>query len=677
MFSQLSYFWSPEFWGGLKSRMSRGAKLSTVLLLLITGSIAATAGPASAVLLVPRIRDWEAGGSEFYLQGDSEIVFPRVLRASSLPEGTRCVGQDRIQYSFCPSGGYTPLALYASQLGTIKNGANMRPLTNPITDQFRHRDIFVPSNTPGVTATRLEGSIRGVACQTSIIAPYVPVVTYQFRLMDEWLRIVNSFTADPARLRDWSAARYRSNFGDTLLTLTKIPAVRTACTEAQNISAGVTTMRIPVVPPYSCQGGERTLSTPLLDQPPSDSLRTTWMPLPPEFGSASTGLIFETPWVGNGSSRAVVGCSVDARWADGRVSRDTGRVRTAAPQRMWEPHLRPGYWITMFRPTPAEPDAWRHINISTSWLAQLAPALPDTQLKTNLTTLETVLDRCDLVGGIFNSTRDATSEWNLKSDGGINRTITLEWLTSVLVADGISRHRMEQELDLARNQKDWNLVGYHRRRPDYKEQLITGGTAIDPPSSGEYTTFSMSITINGLSYSIRSVTDCLAIAILSTHILLVIGHSAYLMWRRKSSAAWDSTAEVLALAHNSRPSHRALRNTSAGIQCLQTYGKIAGIRVRPADPAEADAEAAPRVELVMLEEEKSEGKDGAQDVEAVHTGVLTSPGAEKQDAAVSIWPLENGAAGQSSGINPGSNSPPTSGQRRTPLTRVVPGQVYG
>jgi hypothetical protein len=157
------------------------------------------------------------------------------------------------------------------------------------------------------------------------------------------------------------------------------------------------------------------------------------------------------------------------------------------------------------------------------------------------------------------------------------------------------------------------------------------------------------------------------------------------MWRRKSSAAWDSTAEVLALAHNSRPSRRALRNTSAGIQCLGTYGKIAVIRARPVcpNPAGAGAEAAaaaPRVELVTVEEEA----DGAvRDVEAVIAkaeGLTNSDEADKEDAAaVAIRQLGNGAvAGQSSSLSCGGNlSPAPLMQRRTTWARVVPDQVYG
>ncbi|KAK4445502.1 hypothetical protein QBC34DRAFT_358303 [Podospora aff. communis PSN243] len=664
MFSQVSYFWSPEFWGGLTSRMSRRSKFLTASLLAVAGAIAATAGPAAAVLLVPQIQDWDAGGSEFYLQGGSEDLFPRVMNSSSLPHGSRCFGPDRLKYAFCPSGGFTGLSGYAAQLSTIKNGGNMGSLPTMMVDQFRHRTIFIPSITPGVTASTLQGSIRGVACQISVIAPFIPVVTYQYRLMDEWLRVVADIRWNPAKVLEHSTVHYRYHYSNVLVTPTRIVAVRTACSGAQNISVTATEMRFPIMPQNECRGGERVLSTPLLTQPPSNMSRITWLPLPLEFDSASTGVIFETPWVGNGSSRAVVGCSVDARWVEGTVSRDTvGKIKTSMPPGRWEPHLSPGYWVTLFRPTPDAPDAWRHVNISTSWLDLLTPRLPDT----NRTTLENIIDRSDIIGGIFNSTRDATSEWNFQQQGAANRTISLEWHIAALVADGLSRHGMERELDLAKNKNDWNLVGYHRRRRDYREQIVRGGQAVDPPPSGEYTSFFLSITINGLCYKAQSVTDYLAIAILSTHILIAIGHSIYLFWRRKSSAAWDSTAEMLALAHNSQPSDQALRNTSAGIHCLKTYGKIAVVRA--SDPTNSCADA-PRLQLVLEEDLAiTIGEEVLKGGAKASTLPLDDSSSTSNDAGNNPLPPASVAHKTSENIEVGV-------RRRRPSSIVKPDQLY-
>ena len=56
-FARLSYFWSPAFWGGTSSFLISGRWKAMWLVSLIAsgGLIAVTAGPASAVLMLPRL----------------------------------------------------------------------------------------------------------------------------------------------------------------------------------------------------------------------------------------------------------------------------------------------------------------------------------------------------------------------------------------------------------------------------------------------------------------------------------------------------------------------------------------------------------------------------------------------------------------------------------------------
>ena len=55
-FARLSYFWSPAFWGGTSSIVFSGRWKAMWLVSFIAsgGLIAITAGPASAVLMLPR-----------------------------------------------------------------------------------------------------------------------------------------------------------------------------------------------------------------------------------------------------------------------------------------------------------------------------------------------------------------------------------------------------------------------------------------------------------------------------------------------------------------------------------------------------------------------------------------------------------------------------------------------
>lgn len=70
-----SYFWSAEFWGGMRctqimSRKQRWRRRGFVALVLIGGSLALLAGPATALLMIPRSQDWPVGGGIFWLNGE-------------------------------------------------------------------------------------------------------------------------------------------------------------------------------------------------------------------------------------------------------------------------------------------------------------------------------------------------------------------------------------------------------------------------------------------------------------------------------------------------------------------------------------------------------------------------------------------------------------------------------
>lgn len=56
-FARVSYFWSPALWGGFLGMLNRQRRgiFTMVCLLLASGLLSITAGPASAVLMLPRI----------------------------------------------------------------------------------------------------------------------------------------------------------------------------------------------------------------------------------------------------------------------------------------------------------------------------------------------------------------------------------------------------------------------------------------------------------------------------------------------------------------------------------------------------------------------------------------------------------------------------------------------
>ncbi len=83
--SQASYLWSMEFWGTVGSNNVSSKKLRLLVVVATSVFLAAIAGPASAVLLVPRLDYWPAGSTNIWINITSDSLWPARL-ASPFPD---------------------------------------------------------------------------------------------------------------------------------------------------------------------------------------------------------------------------------------------------------------------------------------------------------------------------------------------------------------------------------------------------------------------------------------------------------------------------------------------------------------------------------------------------------------------------------------------------------------
>ncbi|CAM1510075.1 Fc.00g004100.m01.CDS01 [Cosmosporella sp. VM-42] len=626
-FSQPSYFWSDEFWGGIYAAgISRWRRVAGALLLVMVGIIAAFAAPSVATLLIPRQQPWDAGGSEFYLRGTMEELFPATLSADPQNLYPECLGRNATKYGVCPSGGFEALSLYTLRLPKVLNGANIGTPPEIITGIFDSQGVNMPASTTTMPPSALWGSIRGIACQTAVLAPYLPALTYQAYLISDWGYLTGRIRHKLSDSTSWSQSQYRYFFNRQLTTATRVPTVRTACSIAQNVSATDTKISFPTMPEYYCWKDTRSVTLPQLNDTPSDTPRITWTQLPPEFGSTSTGMVFESPWTSDGKSRIVLGCSVDARWAQGTVDGLTGWASNAAPSKYWG--QRSGL-DTPFRPPPD--GSWSRITLDKSWLHALTPKVRAPQHPTSdVTTFESLLQGSAMADSSLMMADNPTEMWNSYAIDMPNGTIYLEWLTTILIADGISRYGSDRAMNTSKAVSDWELLDYHKR-PDFDQQILHPGVkpALIVPKGTSFTTFKLKISIDGLSYKAKTIWDWLAIAVLLLHIPLALVHSFLLLRHRQSSESWDSITELVTLAYNSHPTAKGLRNTSSGIRCIQTYQKVAMVRVsKTLGSSTGDIASKGQAELVFPEnEELIEGEDTESNmVPTASTWPIGSPG---------------------------------------------------
>jgi hypothetical protein len=85
-FSNISYLWSKEFSGTLKAHFRTSfIKWSLVLLIVFGSLLAVTVGPSSAIAMRPRLDNWPAGGTDFYLNATEDQIWPLSVDASAIP----------------------------------------------------------------------------------------------------------------------------------------------------------------------------------------------------------------------------------------------------------------------------------------------------------------------------------------------------------------------------------------------------------------------------------------------------------------------------------------------------------------------------------------------------------------------------------------------------------------
>ena len=75
--SQISYLWSMEFWGTVRSvHISLRRKFMLLILVFTCIVLASLSGPSSAVLLVPRFDYWPAGSTDVWINSTFNDLYP-------------------------------------------------------------------------------------------------------------------------------------------------------------------------------------------------------------------------------------------------------------------------------------------------------------------------------------------------------------------------------------------------------------------------------------------------------------------------------------------------------------------------------------------------------------------------------------------------------------------------
>jgi hypothetical protein len=587
-FTQVSYIWSPEFVAALTCRSNSTLTLFVILSVIV----ASTAGPATAVLIIPRMIQFPAGETEYYINGTSDHLWPSYIGLENyLPDYTngynesiKCASSTGYTSAVCPSGGYLALMDHFSA-GTLENRAGVQtpPLENTrIFAQSVRGGIFVQSSRGQVAPQTLSGQVRGEdITETFSYATHGAIANLPMRMNHDWYRAAQN--AEFIYPQSLQSSRYRFYAVQQATIMAQVPAVRVLCGEGQKLWAGSQTVEFPLLPDHevgiSSNGTILSSHEVEIDQlstsKPSNTVRVTWVDLRAalpvhDSQSVTYGLVHESPWQID-DSRIVSGCTIDARWAHASVwSRFPGPfqstfLHTRAPTG--------NFRRTSFLPLAGT--SWRRMLFDPEWLEAINFKLPELALGDNIdgvTALEALSTRAGIASNFTHQSAANTTSASIPY---------LEHLIASVLSDALSRVGSYRSYNTSGPIDEWPLLYYNTST--HTSDILAWSRALKPSdydvSPHKYTKIRMRVSVTGYGYQSSTSSDYLSLAVLFIHLLLALVHTIYIVSTRRTSSCWDTFSELIALAQQSQPARSELSNTCTGINRLETFKHKVRVKV--------------------------------------------------------------------------------------------------
>lgn len=437
-FSRLSYFWSPAFWGGTTSLVNLNKWRGVRLLGLITlgGLIAITAGPASAVLMLPRPsvsannvinafqiqtnetkQNWHEFTTKFWLNGAADVYWPTKL-TSDHTGGLDCAGIEGIDSlggDQCINRGVPFLESFYAYYTRLAGSY----------------EVFTPESAfPRIL--QAIPRVDGQSAEAWSVAPHAATSLNQNRL---WY--------DP----HWFP-QFRPRGDRSAHTSSQAAAVRTVCNrEALNISNTTYSVSLPVIPAYGLWAQEDGHPGPFVDiklakplwgtnkKALTDHTNLTTVWIPADMDSVTAGIVILGELHSElDTHRLGVVCSIDARWNRAMhtytANSTTGFAQSGAFTSVTQSGRRSTQEI-ITKTLPMDNGDWSHIAAEAEWLETLTPVVPIRTGPSSATFMTTALAH------IYNTS-------NIPEANGAWDVVKIESITSTVMADAISRVGLAQ-----------------------------------------------------------------------------------------------------------------------------------------------------------------------------------------------------------------------------------------
>jgi hypothetical protein len=554
-FKDLTFLWSPELWGAVYFEWGKRRKKWFIICLLVACSIAGlTVGPSTGILMRPRLDEWPAGGTTFWINATRSLLNPEILEAST--DLSHCAF-DNGDLS-CPAGGwqvfneqYFP---YWRSLGGM--GAIPQSLYMPGRSSLR-QFVLRTRNIRGASSLLWANAFTLASVSPSIVA--------------DALADLERFWINAAANADIGNFKFRRDV--SFMTDTVQPIVLTRCHGTDYALGDTVNLNFPNFRNVTLSGGPGSAT-----RRESFASITDWVQIngtnitsqietlltvnnrpslywidDAEFLQATQSSLIVVAIIpeSNAGPAAYHACSIDSKLANVtlKASRSSITHVFSAP---------PGYDnVGTFNST------YQTTRLSAEWAAYLNPVV-SSSIQTN----ETVFSTMASTAGLWTSTPNTNPEWF---------PIIVENILATLVVNGIGRANFERTLvgtliGLENPSNPWSLGKWVNQILPQNGRLGYGGNAFDVSESEKEnaTEFVLKVQILGYAYSPKGATQIAAMFALSLYVLLVLWHVGYSSTTGWYSSSWGSPSELTALAMNSDPSGR-LKNTGGGIETIDVF----------------------------------------------------------------------------------------------------------
>ncbi|KAF2667742.1 hypothetical protein BT63DRAFT_299656 [Microthyrium microscopicum] len=538
----IDILWSPEFWGTIKyskkAEKPRRKVNSIIFCIIIFALLGLSVGPSSAILMRPRLQDWRAGGTPFWIRGTESLLFPSVISDSENLTGCITAGY----HASCPSEAWETINQNLVSFWPRMLNDAMVPETVRVESLQSTRDLR--SSTRSNNNTIFRNAYTVATVPVSFIADTLT------ELAKGWyLASLNS----TSHLKFFLDVTHSVNAPQ--------PMVVARCTRIP-VASNQTTIAFPVLGSISLAGGtqpdaalgvlNRNVSdtsnglahnvTNFIQQAlasPAPKPNLYWIDDPKLLQAADATLAIAAFIPAAGSiSDSLYCCSMDSRFINATVY----TLRTAIKVAQSTEYTGAG---TIGTNLPK-------VYPSAAWSKYLNPIISGT----NASIFETMA-----------ATAGLWSNESLPQEFLENTEPALEQMLAALLANGIGR--LNYNFSLAGNQAN-----------DFGRQLLSknggidfGGNAfvVTAAEQAQATKFQLEATVNGYAYATDGATQKAAITVLFLYSSTVIAYVIYLLCTKSpTTPSWGKPAEIAALAVNSDRADE-LRNTGAGISTVSVF----------------------------------------------------------------------------------------------------------